>query len=118
MNDRRIVKHVYSELSRLHGLGFTAWRSRALKLVRQYNIDLFHNDANFETYCPSSIENKFRQSQELEVQNIEKIPYITPMQELKHLSAQKIYWIGKTFQVQKCYYQNSHQLPFIRNCKR
>ena len=51
MNDCRIVKQVYNELSSLYELGFTTWYSRAWKLVHQYDIDLSNNDGDVKTYC-------------------------------------------------------------------
>ena len=83
MNDHHIVKQVLRELSRLHELGFTTWCSRAWKLVQQYNIDIFHNDGNFKTYCQSSIENKFIQNWELDVQNVEKNPILRTYAKIK-----------------------------------
>ena len=83
MNDHHIVKQVYNELSRLHELGFTTWCSRVWKLVQQYNIDIFHNDGNFKTYCQSSIENKFIQNWEFDVQNVEKNPILRTYAKIK-----------------------------------
>ena len=83
MNDHHIVKQVYNELSRLHELGFTTWCSRVWKVVQQYNIDIFHNDGNFKTYCQSSIENKFIQNWEFDVQNVEKNPILRTYAKIK-----------------------------------
>ena len=76
MNDHHIVKQVYNELFRLHELGFTTWCNRVWKLVQQYKIDIFYNDGNFKTYCQSSIENKFIQNWEFDVQSVEKNPIL------------------------------------------
>ena len=83
MNDHHIVKQVYNELSRLHELGFTTWCSRALKHVQQNNIDIFHNDGYFKTYSQSFIENKFIQSWEPDVQNVEKNPILRTYAKIK-----------------------------------
>ena len=89
MNDCHIVKQVYNGLSRLHELGFTPWYSRAWKLVRQYDSDLFNNDGDFKTYCKSFIENKFRENWEFDVQNIDKNPILLTYAKLKQLLASK-----------------------------
>ena len=83
MNDCHFVKQVYNELSRLHELGFTTWYSRALKLGQQYNIDLFNNDGDFKTYCKLFIENKFRETWELDVQNVDKNPILRTYAKIK-----------------------------------
>ena len=83
MKDHHIVKQVYNELSRLHELWFTTWCSRVWKLVQQYNIDIFHNDGNFKTYCQSSIENKFIQNWKLDVHNVEKNPILRTYAKIK-----------------------------------
>ena len=83
MNDHHIVKQVYNELSRLHELGFTTWCSRVWKLVQQYDIDIFHNDGNFKTYCQSSIENKFIQNWAFDVQNVKKNPILRTYAKIK-----------------------------------